>query len=72
MQISVQIGLNWNWPTGTELGKKNFETLAKSSSFNPALSKLLGGVPEGYQHRFGMGTPGTMWEQKEEGQGISM
>ena len=20
MQISVQIGLNWNWPTGTELG----------------------------------------------------
>ena len=21
MQISVQIGLNWNWPTGTELGK---------------------------------------------------
>ena len=22
MQISVQIGLNWNWPTGTELGKK--------------------------------------------------
>ena len=23
MQISVQIGLNWNWPTGTELGKKS-------------------------------------------------
>ena len=22
MQISVQIGLNWNWPTGTELGKR--------------------------------------------------
>ena len=21
MQVSVQIGLNWNWPTGTELGK---------------------------------------------------
>ena len=21
MQISVQIGLDWNWPTGTELGK---------------------------------------------------
>ena len=21
MQISVQIGLHWNWPTGTELGK---------------------------------------------------
>ena len=21
MQISVQIELNWNWPTGTELGK---------------------------------------------------
>ena len=20
MQVSVQIGLNWNWPTGTELG----------------------------------------------------
>ena len=20
MQISVQIGLNWNWPTGIELG----------------------------------------------------
>ena len=29
MQTSVQIGLNWNWPTGTELGKnddgKDFE-----------------------------------------------
>ena len=24
MQNSVQIGLNWNWPTGTELGKKKF------------------------------------------------
>ena len=23
MQISVQIGLNWNWPTGTELGNKS-------------------------------------------------
>ena len=22
MQISVQIGLHWNWPTGTELGIK--------------------------------------------------
>ena len=22
MQISVQIGLDWNWPTGTELGNK--------------------------------------------------
>ena len=21
MQVSVQIGLDWNWPTGTELGK---------------------------------------------------
>ena len=21
MQISVQTGLNWNWPTGTDLGK---------------------------------------------------
>ena len=25
LQISVQIGLNWNWPTGTELGK-NYST----------------------------------------------
>ena len=24
MQISVQIGLDWNWPTGTELGKTSF------------------------------------------------
>ena len=22
IQISVHIGLDWNWPTGTELGKK--------------------------------------------------
>ena len=21
MQVSVQIGLNWKWPTGTELGQ---------------------------------------------------
>ena len=21
MQVSVQIGLDWNWPNGTELGK---------------------------------------------------
>ena len=25
MQISVQLELNWNWPTGTELGKKSEE-----------------------------------------------
>ena len=24
MQVSVQIGLNWNWPTGTELGNMGF------------------------------------------------
>ena len=29
MQISVQIGLNWNWPTGTELGKKRKEKKRK-------------------------------------------
>ena len=23
MQVSGQIGLNWNWPTGNELGKKH-------------------------------------------------
>ena len=27
MQISVQIGLNWNWPTGTELGNINVKIL---------------------------------------------
>ena len=27
MQISVQIGLNWNWPTGTELGNIQFNTI---------------------------------------------
>ena len=27
MQISVQIGLNWNWPTGTELGSKKGKRL---------------------------------------------
>ena len=32
MQISVQIGLNWNWPTGTELGKNviNMKNTKKS------------------------------------------
>ena len=27
MQVSVQIGLNWNWPTGTELGNTLFKIL---------------------------------------------
>ena len=27
MQVSVQIGLNWNWPTGTELGNIQFNTI---------------------------------------------
>ena len=31
MQISVQIGLDWNWPTGTELGNK-VDTLIKTTS----------------------------------------
>ena len=35
MQISVQIGLNWNWPTGTELGN----------------SKILGSTRQGKQER---------------------
>ena len=27
MQVSVQIRLNWNWPTGTELGNIQFNTI---------------------------------------------
>ena len=35
MQISVQIGLNWNWSTGTELGnKKNQKRHGRSKSMN--------------------------------------
>ena len=33
MQISVQIGLNWNWPTGTELGKNGQSMTAYDPKF---------------------------------------
>ena len=36
MQISVQIGLNWNWPTGTELGNNwlNWQKLEREGVIN--------------------------------------
>ena len=41
MQISVQIGLNWNWPTGTEIGKIE-KSLFRNYAFPPRKkSKLI-------------------------------
>ena len=35
MQISVQIGLNWNLPTGTELGNMKEDCFDSSSLWGP-------------------------------------
>ena len=40
MQISVQIGLNWNWPTRTELGKR--EDTEDSGGDNLGVCSLVG------------------------------
>ena len=43
MQISVQIGLNWNWPTGTELGNKTKHTFIQFDvvNFYPSITEKL-------------------------------
>ena len=45
MQVSVQIGLNWNWPTGTELGNNDVNILL--SYFYPQYS-IIGTILVGW------------------------
>ena len=40
-QISVQIVLNWNWPTGTELGNISDETTEITKALGLENSKLI-------------------------------
>ena len=41
MQVSVQIGLNWNWPTGTELSNMGVKRCIRTSGMQTSAIKQL-------------------------------